>query len=294
MSRIWGRSVKYALWSISRERCVIMNGNVKTKATMRLVFTDVKKLTDTGLVKVTDHLNIELTDLGYASIPPALSPSAHAAAMKFFLPGVPYVLDDQHCRRKDQLHGKASRYVTEMLLAKGVLEQADDFSPIYLAEVSPRMSWKLALWTLSNEPCYIENDTLRAKSDGRVVFADSVMLEQNGYMDRHAQITDVGRRLIPKRMGEATVKSALAVFSERPGRWCYRGHFAVGENGGRLPRYTVERLVAIGKLQIDTGGYITVPEARQRIQLDVTASELEAIKRCITSPVTLIRPPATV
>ncbi len=294
MGRIVGRNVKYALWTIANERCVITNGNVKTKATLRMVFADTEKLVIDGLIKIVGMTEVELTHKGQTMIPKTLSPTAHAAAMKFFLPGVDYIFSDQHCVRMDRQPGKASRYVAEMLLAKGVLEQADDFSPIRVAEVSPRMSWKLALWTLSNEPCYIENDTLRAKSDGRVVFADSVVLEQNGYMDRYAQITDVGRRMIPKVLAYRTIESALAVFSEIPGRWRYQGHFAIGENGGRLPRYTVERLVAIGKLQIDTGGYITLPEVRQRIQMDVTASELEVIRQCTTSPVTLIKRPATV
>lgn len=283
MSKLWGRivgrNVKYALWTIANERCVITNGNVKTKATLRMVFADTEKLTMDGLIKIVDLTEVELTPKGRTMVPTALSAGAHATAMKFFLPGVAYIFSHQHCVRMDRQPGKASRYVAEMLLAKGVLEQADDFSPIYLAEVSPRMSWKLALWTLSNEPCYIENDTLRAKSDGRVVFADSVVLEQNGYMDRHAQITEVGRRMIPKVLAYRTIESALAVFSEWPGRWRYQGHFAVGENGGRLPRYTVERLVAINKLQIDTGGYITLPEPRQWYRCHLTAAEHALLSR---------------
>ena len=285
MHRIRGRGLKYALWAMSNEVCVVIGENVVTAATRRLVYHKIGQLVEQGFA-TNDG---QLTDLGKSLVPTSLSPSAHAKALKFFVPGVKYFYNDQHVLRADGSPGHTSRYIAEMLLAKGVLIK-DDKGYIVRDEVGPKMSWKYALWTLSNEPCYVENNALRAKSDGRVVFEDALVLEQNGCMDRNAQITDFGRRMVPKRMGESTIKAALSVFS---GRWQYQGNFAVGENGGRLPRYTVERLVAIGKLQINVDGYIVKPEERQRIQLDVTASELEAIRRCTTSTVTLIKRPVT-
>ena len=276
-TRIWGGSVKYALWTLAHESCVIMGNSLHTDETKRLVFKDAEELTQLGLARVVGD-NMVLTPMGRDHVPNGVSHVSRYAALKIVDKSNGLRFCDGHAVGDDG--GKVSRYVAEVLIAQGYLT-FDESGRIVRNESDSTESWRNALWTLSNEPCYIEDDVLKAKSDGRLVFHDPHSLEVNSYIDRHGQITDLGRRMVPKSLGYTTVIRALEVFSEIPGRWRYQGHFALGENGGRLPRYTVERLVAIGKLQIDTGGYITLPEERTWVKFYVTAAQREQIERLV-------------
>lgn len=274
-TRIWGGSVKYALWTLASEPCVIMGSSLHTSKTKRLVLKDAEELTKLGLARVIGD-NMILTPMGRDRVPTGVSHVSRYAALKIVdKSGGMYFLDG-HMVGDDG--GKVSRYVAEVLLAQGYLIH-NELGRIVRNEADSTDSWRNALWTLSNEPCYIENDVLKAKSDGRLVFHDPHLLEVNSYIDRNGQITDLGRRMVVKSIGYTTIKRALEVFSETPGRWRYQGHFAVGENGGKLSRYQVERLVAIGKLQIDTGGYITLPEPRQWYRCHLTAAEHAMLSR---------------
>ncbi len=297
VGRIWGRSLKYALWALSRERCVVMgqghdnrDKSVYTADTHRLVFNDAMRLINEGLMTP----DCQLTAKGLSMVPTTLSPTAHAQAMRMVQPGVRFMLSGQNAMRADGWKvgegdaavvtgssDKISRYVAEMLLAKGVLVYDKD-GYIVRAEASPRLAWTTVLWTLSNEPCYLVGDVIKAVSDDRVVHEDAHSLEVSGYITTvgGVAITPVGRRLIPKRLGDTTIVKTMAAF-EASARWQFQGHWVVGENEGRLPRYTIERLIQMGKLQIDTGGYVVKPEETKCYKCHLTASQYAMISRVI-------------
>lgn len=291
--RIRGKSEKYALWAIGNEACVAIGGKVVTRETRRVVFHDVDVLFTKGLVEVNSH-GVYLTDLGYAARPSDISQTSYTNALKFFLPGVRYFYHDQHCVRVDGGVGNVSRYVTEVMIENGVLEQLDS-GHIVLVEARPKMTLTRhhTMWFLRNHKCHFVGNTIRTVNDNILVSEDASILYNTGLVDGNGNATMLCHEKPLNRPGGAVIKKVLDVFINSPS-WLFDGEWVVGSNGGqKLARYDVERLVAIGKLQIDTGGYITLPEERQRIQMDVTASELEAIKRCTTSPVTLIKRPAT-
>lgn len=280
-------NVKYALWTLSRERCVIIGQELRTLDGQRLVFSDVGVMIKDGLL-TTD---CQLTEHGKLFVPTDISSASRANAMKFFVIGERYVFVGGNVVRADGAAGKVSRYVAEVLMSKGVLVW-DNRGGIVRPDHGPTESWKIALWTLSREKCQIVNGVLYTVVGQRLVFRDAHALIVNGYMTEDVTITPTGAKLIPDALGYTTVQQTMSVFSDHSD-WVFSGNFAKASDGATILRYKIERLIEMGKLQIDTGGCIHKAEQRQRIQMDVTTSELEAIRQCTTSTVTLIRPPAT-
>lgn len=274
-TRMWGGSLKYALWTMSREACVAIGQSLHTHETKRMVFKDVEELVKAGLVEVSG-INVTLTTLGHRHVPEGVSHVTKYAALKVVDASDGLHFADGHAVG---IGGKVSRYVAEVLLAQGYL-MIDGRGRIVRNDSDSAESWRNALWTLSNERCYVADGVLKAMSDDRLVFHDANTLEINGYMDATATITPVGRRLVPKGLGYVTIKQTMAAF-EASARWQFQGSWAVGENEGRLPRYNVERLIQIGKLQIDTGGYVVKAVERVWYKCHLSETEHAMISRII-------------
>ena len=271
-------SVKYALWTLNNEACVIIGGDLYTAKGRRLIYREASKLVVMGYMDA----NAKLTFKGRLEAPTDISYVSRFNAMKAFKSGKRFVMSDQHAVANDGT--KVSRYLTEVLLKQGLLEMAPG-GVIVVAPVDSVASYRNALWALSQGGCSIVNGDLW--QHGCVVFSDAHRLILNGYMTEDVIITEVGRRLIPAGIGYATEQKVLTAI-DGGGFFRFRGQFAESDTGVRLPRYNVERVIETGKLIVDSDGRIIRP--RKIVQISVYEDQ---VAECMNLLRTLTLPPAT-
>lgn len=271
-------SVKYALWTINNEPCVIIGGDLVTARDRRLIYRDASKLMIGGYITA----DAQLTHKGQQSAPTDISYVSKFNAMRAFKSGKRFVMSDQHAVADDGT--KISRYLTEVLVKQGLLRM-DPGGVISVAPAETTNTYVNALWALSQGGCYVVNGDLWR--DGCVVFSDAHRLILNGYMTEDVTITEMGRRVIPKSIGYSTQQQVLAAI-DGCRNFRFNGNFAEAEDGSRLSRYHVERLIEVGKLIIGPGGCIMRP--RKIVHIAVYEDQ---VQECMTLLRTLTLPPAT-
>lgn len=133
-------------------------------------------------------------------------------------------------------------------------------------------SWEVLIWTLHQETCCVHNGQIVALSDRRVAYFDAGEVISLGYVDELGQPTSKFPSVDCVWLLDSQVRSLMRVF-ERSDRWKFVGNHAVSDHTlSRILRHRIVSLIQRGILQIDADGWIT---------------------RCTTSPVTLIKRPAT-